>query len=299
MRDWPIDPERVAALIDRRLDEHKRQELLTRLASSDEAFDVFVDAVTVTWEMQSAGLATEPASEYPGRRWRPARWVALAAVLAGAVLIPLLWVTTPRASRGSDPERFVALLQDRGAGLPFAWNDVPWPISRGSADQANPRAKAVRIGARLVDLELAVRAGDRSAGEVALEIATMLETVSGAAPAVAIYRELGGRSGEQPDRLDPLMERGAVAVVGLIAETDLLELGAWTEAARVAAARQDLEFFHTRETTDVLNRAVSLASLTGPEREAIRQIAMTARSETADWPAFERDLTELLGILGN
>jgi hypothetical protein len=52
--------ERLAALLDGRLDAHRRDELLTELAASEDDFDAYADAVAITAELEGAAAEAPP-----------------------------------------------------------------------------------------------------------------------------------------------------------------------------------------------------------------------------------------------
>lgn len=311
MTDPRIDAERLAALLDRRLDERQRAELLEHLAASEEDFDVFVDAVAVTRELEGASEAEdviplrppahggdESASRGKGAGG-PWRWLALAAVLAAIALAPWLWMRAGARDPLGDPGHYVALLEAEDAGLPPAWEGRPWTVTRAPGDPLTPETRAARLGARLVNLDLAVRARDTAAAQLAAEIAVLLEEIPAAGPVASVYREIGRRAGEPPQALAPLLERGRVGVTRLAGE-ELVALAAWVEAARIAAARQDLAFFRARASRAALERAAELPILDGPARESLERVqTMLASADAPDWDALQRELTELLRALGS
>ncbi len=283
-----IDPERLAALLDGRLSRAERSELLSRLASSDPTLEAYADAAAITNELQ------------PGqRRWLPPmRWIAIAAMLAGVALAPWLWMRVRRANR-DEPGRFVALLASRADDLPAGWDASPWGSVRGADEPLTAGARAGRLGARLVDLELAVQRRDTAAASVAADVGALLEAVPAAGPVGAMYRDIGARAGAAPSDLDPLLAQAGSAAARL-AGPDLVQLGAWAEASRIAAATHDAAFFEARPSRAMLARASALPGLTEPARAAIARLqAELAAERTPEWSALGRDFTELLRALGS
>jgi hypothetical protein len=282
-----IDPERLAALLDGRLSKAERAELVSRLAASEQTLEAYADAAAVAGELQ------------PGRRrWLPpARWIAIAAALAGLALAPWLW-TRARSGARDDPGRFVALLASQTGALPAGLDANPWGSVRGPDQALTARARAARLGARLVDLELAVQRRDTMAAVVAADIRALLDWIPAAGPVSAMYRDIGARTGVAPRELEPQLAQAGSAVAGL-AGPDLVQLGAWAEAARIAAAAQDAAFFQARQSRATLARSGTLAGLTMPARAVIGRLQPALAAErTPDWNALGRDLTELLRALG-
>jgi hypothetical protein len=298
-----IDPERLAALLDGRLPAAERRAVLDQLAASEPAAEAYVDALAVLSELEPAQNADDPrargiASER--LRWRhpPKRWLAIAALLAGVALAPSL-ITRLRRSEQTDPSRVVALLAARNRGLPAGWDRGPWSSVRGADQPLTASARAVRLGALLVDLELAVRGHDAALADIARDISDLLEPVPASGPIAAMYRDLGQRAGVPSDDLIPLLRPAGDAAVRLVGPQPA-QLGAWVEAARIASVRSDTAFFRAGESRAVLAQAGNLSGLTDDAPEAVRRIQAALASERApDWSALERDLTDLLRALGS
>jgi hypothetical protein len=309
--------ERLAALLDGRLDAHQRDELLTELAASEDDFGAYADAVAITAELEGAAPEVTPINAVrevtpisaepevtptevaPGvtpihaapsrRRGLAPRWLAIAAVLGGIALAPWLW-TRFAADRG--------LIAVEADALPAGWDASPWGATRGPGDPLTAEARAVRLGARLVDVELAVRGRDPATAQLATETAMLLEGIPGAAPAASIYREVARRAGEPAERLDPLLDRGR-EVVPQIAGEEGVKLGAWFESARIAAAARDDGFFASRATRSQLERMARDSSLDPSARDGVERIrAATVSSGDADWNTVQREVTTLLRLLG-
>jgi hypothetical protein len=145
-----------------------------------------------------------------------------------------------------------------------------------------------------------VRARDSaSTSQLAAEIAALLEDVPASGPLAALYRNIGERAGESPEQLADTLERGRTAAAQLLGE-EYVAIGAWTEAARVAAARRDADFFQSRRSQDVLRRIAALPPLSVPGRAAAERIhAAVLREGPQDWGALTRDVASLLAVLGS
>lgn len=258
MTDSRIDPERLAALLDGRLGEQERRELLSRLAESDADMEACADAIAIMRDLEAAeGRApNEPATgelpltDEPGKRSGIGRlsrsgWLALAASLL--VLVAAPWVWRRAEAPSSDPGRFAALLGERvslaEAGPP------PWRLTRSSNDALSPDARAFRIGVRITDLELAERTRDSSARAIALEIADLLDGVPGGSAVAGLYREIA-RSESRSGR-EAILARGRSAASS-VAGLETATLGAWAEAARIALRNRDASFFGDREVRRTL-----------------------------------------------
>jgi hypothetical protein len=295
VKEPTIDAERLAALLDGRLDDRARAELLARLAESEEDFEAFVDAAAVQRELEERGGTPTPA--VPLReRWflRRGRWLAVAAAVVGVALVPLVWIRF-RTPGVDDPGRFVAALEAENAGLPAAWDGRPWSTTRSTDDAVTPAGLAARVGARIVDLELAVRAGDSSAAMVAAEIATLLSNVPAGGPAVHIYDELADSvNGASSQQVAGLLTRGRLAIAAAL-DVQIVDLAAWTETARLAGVRRDTGFFSTRFSRAVLARGVRAPPSSASAMRAFMRVrAAVPANGSVEWDTLERALTELL-----
>ena len=297
------DAERLAALLDGRLDERRRAEAVARLASSDAELEVFVDALAVMREMEAGDAADgvvplRPPARKPWWRRPGGHWAAVAAVLVGLALLPVLW-TRSQGPDVRDPGSYAALLEDRGAGIPAGWDRSPWGTTRGPGDPLTEQARAVRVGAGVTDLEVAVASRDPRAAEIAAEIDALLGGVPGGSGAAMYYREIGRRAGGGQDQLRPLMMEGRRAAAALLGDS-LVAVGAWAEAARLAAARRDEEFFRSPGTRAILAQIEAMADLPSPARATAGRIQSAVAVDGApDWAGLERDAAELLAALGS
>lgn len=246
-------------------------------------------------------IAQARARRQPEPRWRVPRWAALAAGIAVVAAAPALWWRGHPAGEdgaaGGDAASYAALLapEARAAGLPPGWDGTPWRTTRGAGDPLTPEARAVRVGARLTDLELAAAARDTAAVRaVAAEVAALLDGVPGAGAAAAAYRALGTSAPADTAALARARRDAA-----LVAGEESVALGLWLEAARVAAARRDAAFFRTAESRAALGGA--RGSGAGRERrsDAVDRVARAlAVGNAPRWPEAQHDLTVLLAAAG-
>jgi hypothetical protein len=303
----PIDPERLGALLDGRVKGRERDELLARLAASDEGLEAFADALAVHDELRDEDARAAEAADDPRvvpfrRPVRRAAWgrgprLALAAALAAAALGIATWGLDRGRGGADDPGRYAALL---GApGLPAGWEASPWTAARAAGETLDPRARAVRVGARITDLEAAAAAGDPAgARQAAAEVGALLGDLPAAGPAASVYDEIGRRAGEPAAALAPLREQGRRTAAALAGEEGVA-LGAWAEAARLAAARRDQRFFRAHATRRALQAAAGDAALPPSARSAVEGIrAALAASGAPDWDTVEREAARLLAAAG-
>jgi hypothetical protein len=304
VKDIGLSAEELAALLDGKPDQSRRAELLARLGSSEEALEAYANAASVVSELETGDTARSaaPSKVVAGvsRRLPQWGWVALAATLAGVAVVPWL-LTRGRSVDQEDPTRFVSLLAPPGQTLPRQWYGTPWPGMRGAGEPLTATARAARLGVRLVDLELAVRARDTTVSQATAEIIDLIEGLPAGSPVAAVYREIGQRAaaGAPPQELESLLARGRIAVAEL-AGPELVQLGAWAEAGRIAAAQRNTQFFQAQASRAMLDRASTVPGV--PEAALVvlpRLKADLPTKSPVDWSILERDFTELIEALGS
>ena len=305
MTDSKIDPEQLAALLDGKLTGAARDEVIAQLARSEEAYEVFVDADGIVRELAdqdkpSRAPARRASRVRPSWRWwrdGGTRFIALAAGVAGVAA--LSWVWSQRSAGGDASGRWpVALLSDGSAGLPTNWNDVDWPKTRARTEALTAETRAARIGARLVDLEMALRTRDQRAAGFAEELALLLDGVPGGAGGALSYRELA-RRGTAPAPEDWSETRASTEV---LAGQVPARLGAWAEAGRIAALRHDAAFFSSDASRLLLRRAAEAANAKAPADSVLSRVTRSSIEETGDppnWDARLVHLTLLVRVLGS
>jgi hypothetical protein len=302
------DDERLAALLDGKLEERQREELLAQLVTSGEDYDVFADTAAVLRELEAqdaqavqTGSAPVPSGAVPptlrprAPRWRrrASRW----AVLAAAVGVIVLTVTVSMR-RGlpaaADPVRLAARLENPGQGLPPGWEPLG-SSPRGEEVTRERHARAVRAGALLVDLAVAVRAGDASNTRL-LSDRIQSRYDLGAGPG-SPFRQLSQRAGAPADSLEPLIAQGTDRLAEFLGR-DYLRLGAWTEAARLAARGRDEKFFGG---ADAVPRGVERLTARNPAAaQALQRVkAALPKNGPPQWEALQRALDSLqAGLAG-
>lgn len=289
-------PNRIAALIDSRLSGGERERLVDLVGETDAA-GVLSDAVAALADVQATAppAPAESAQRRAARRWHPGVWMALAAGIVGILLIPFAWSRAHRATHGG-PERYAALVVAHGTRIPSGWDDTPWDVTRGSAE-LTPEARAFRIGVRVTDLGVAVRQGDSTASRYAAEIAALVGEIPGAAPVSAAYRRVAMQRAGSLAAHSALVD-SATRAMRMLSRPDVVRLGAWVEAARLAAVAGDTSFFESPETRDVLGE-VTRSRLPETFRGAIEPLHQVInRPNSFDWTEIQSELRQAAGTLG-
>lgn len=234
-----------------------------------------------------------PPSTRRGWRRAPARWLALAAMVAGVLLVPL--ALSRSASAGSND--FAALLERGEGGLPAGWLDrpTPWNVTRsGAGDPMTDGARAARLG--VLDTQLRLAISGRQAEEtsrLAVRTETLLADVTGGGPVAGFYRTIAERAGGPEKELAQTLKEGRQHVAEL-AGTEYFGLGAWAEAAQIAVASQDAAFFRRRASRKMMDRAALLLATDDEARGALEAIRTAARADQPDWTVLQTQTRELL-----
>ena len=312
MSEHESDDERVAAFLDGRMDARRREEMLAHLAGSDEDRAVLAGTAAILRQLEEADAAPASARHdapapdegvFPlharrppppggdqevGRRAPVLRWVALAAVLAGVALVAGR-ALQDRASATGEPVRLAARLEHGAQGLRAGWTDRrPWTSARGDDGGGAPsagerRASSARAGAMLVDLAVAVQARDALATRVlATQLAARFDPAGGRGGAL---RRIADGAGGSPERLRPLIGEATERIAKRL-DRDALRLGAWTEAAGLAAARRDAGFFRDPATRRMLDRAGRLTQADPAADAALRQVRLLSAADPPRWEAL-------------
>ena len=231
-----------------------------------------------------------PSTRRTRPRRLPTRWLALAAMVAGVLLVPL--ALSRSASRGTGD--YAALLANREAGLPVDWKQRYWRVTRGEAVAAD-NARAAQLGALHTDLALAISGRQaEETDQLARQIEQQLSEVPGAGAVAGYYREIAAGAGGPKEELAQTLEDGRERVAESVG-ADYFSLGAWAEAAMIAAASRDAAFFRRRASRRMMDRAASI-----PEtRATLQAIRTAARPDQPDWPVLESQTQDLLRQIGS
>ncbi|HEX8213244.1 MAG TPA: hypothetical protein VF584_23920 [Longimicrobium sp.] len=314
MSDHESENKRVAAFLDGRMDARRREEMLVHLAESDEDRAVAVGAAAILRQLEEEDAAAAASAEVQGvhepavipldaRRSEPNRevrrrapvlqWLAMAAVLAGIALFSGRALQNRAAG---EPVRLAARLEHGGQGLPAGWTERrPWTSARGddpgrALTPGARRAASARAGAMLVDLSVAVQARDAAATRVlAAQLGARFDPQGGRAGALL---EIADSAGGSPEHLRPLIGEATKRIEKRL-DRDALRLGAWTEAAGLAAARQDAAFFRDRSTRRMLDRAGRLTQADPSADAALKQVRLQLSANPPRWEALAPALDAL------
>jgi hypothetical protein len=145
----------------------------------------------------------------------------------------------------------------------------------------------------LVDLSVAVRARDSTTTSVlATQLAARFD------PRGAPLRDIAAGAGGSPERLRPLVGDATERIAEGLDE-DALRLGAWTEAAALAATSRDAGFFRDRATRRTLDRAEWLAETDPTAHAAAGEVRRLLATDPPGWDALVTALDVLARELAN
>jgi len=279
-----VDPEVIASLIDGRLSDTERQALLAKLGASEQDLDVLMDAAAAVADLRRSGLAAKrPAADSVGspRRliWRR---FAYGGALAAAAAIALMVGRSPLGRRSDSvaAHEMIAALSDKSPP-PSDWNYSPWDARRGAGEVADTTAY-FRIGFRLTDLELALQNDRSSSTAISQEIAELLLNVPGGAALANVFNTFA-KSGEVNG------DNRARERLSELPRQDLIVLGSWVEAARLAAARKDTRWFNRDENQHMLTTLNELKAISPANRPTAGDTDMSI----SDWSRLQRFLEDV------
>jgi hypothetical protein len=249
--DDMIASERLAAFIDGRLDEADRADVLAVLARSQDAREVLADAVAAlhpdTIGDTAAGIVLSAKRPHRWRSWS----IAAAGIAATVTLVALGTLRDggpPSAALLDAVERAPAIVLDGG------WVDRGWTVMRGSGDLEE--IGVFRIGVRLIDLQVAARAGETAdQNRIALDLASLLATLGGGAALARPFESIASGASQSESTISDEIE-----ATRSILDGPSLRLGYALEIARLAArlGQDDMARRAVRDVAGDVDRAAML-----------------------------------------
>lgn len=298
MKESKEDDERLAALLEGRVQGDQREGMLSHLAAADDDYEVFAGTARV---LRALGEEDARAHSRPRLRsmrrggWRAPK-IRTVVVVTGTIvlLLGLRWALRERTLFiMPDPVQLAMRADPDVRGLPADWRlPTPSGSARGTSSSAGRDAVAVNAGAMLVELAVSVRARDTAQTQMlAARLSGQLDPGASDTPLQRIY--------ENPDApTDSLAELLAQATARLADRHEPLELGAWLEAARLAANGQNSAFFEDGLNAGMLGRAERLARGDKAALAAVAEVRAALQVGRApQWDALENAFGKLLSEL--
>ncbi len=245
----PGREEELAAFIDGGLSPDERASLVRHLDGCETCYQIYAETRRLLADMSEPAAAEDTGGVAEGVLlrpgvWRRPRWIL---PLAATVLVGVgLAMIFPRMSEpaGFDSASLTASFEERLAQVETDWTEPLWPTQRGEGVSQVEIEAVFRLGARVVDLDLALRTQDRAKGrEIVTAVRELVEATS--RPELArVYRDIGGQLGEGVAPivlLDPV--RSAESAIDARLDQPAYRLGKWVRAAHLAALCGDAGFF--------------------------------------------------------
>lgn len=289
--------ELMAAFIDGRLSGEDRARAMKLLANSDEALEI----VASTLRDQQAIPDVKVVPIKRARRWRQWKTMVPLAAAAGLAIVAVPKLTGRGAQADLAKAYAMELTQDPrfASGLRSGW-DQRWAATRGGAvtgeaagtrqaGSATESRLAFRLGARLVDLQIALQRGDTALSErFANEIIETLKGVAFSELVGTSYAELKSRLATESR--DQLVGRASVAERELrdLLGSSLLAgfaFGEWAAGAELAAQTHDASFFESHGASSIRS-AIPTGSLAPEDIEALAAIDARLKKGLTD-PALD------------
>lgn len=283
-----FDPDLIAAFIDGRLSGAERERTVRLLAKSEQAFEVYSDAVMARGDLEDGSEVS--ISVHREKRWKRS-WLAGVPVAAAAVLLITLVpvVQTKRANetlamRAESIAQPLTSQRQLAVALGAAWDERQWSVNRGGGSTFVDSTVALRLGVRATDLEVALAVGDRErAGRLAGEIVELLGSVNlgdaGSADYADLQKQIAGG-----DSIGQIIRAASTADDGLreLLRSRWYGFGKWLAAGELAARAHSSDFFRSSETARFLDAAIRSGSFAPDEVDALRQIAVVAKRGIAE-----------------
>ena len=268
------DLESLSALIDGRLAGAERAQMIEHLARCEDCFEVVAETGEVQEELKEALEAEE--TSLPGGAFDPGpprravpdnvvlhpsawkRWAPAAAALAATLVVAVFgawqvgWLLGPDLS----VQTLAGRLEGSAARLDTGdWTAHGWPVARGEGTSLEARKAAFGAGVYAVDLQLALRLGNRErATDSAEELVKKLRGSVEIGPLRGDYEVLVLEALQGDEPLAEIAERAAAVedkVMPLINEL-YYELGKWAETGRLAALAGDRDTLRSRSLRGAL-----------------------------------------------
>jgi hypothetical protein len=291
-----VDLELIGALLDGRLTGAERERAIKLLGESEAAFEVYTDALRARADLEKDEKDEEDDEDeqkednpvIPFDKWRSRKafaWPAIGSAAAAAVvmiaLIPSLRARRDRNDLNAPASQITVALArrpDLGRTLMGQWDQRTWSVTRGGSSQLVDSTVSFRLGVRVVDLNLAIAAGDTvRAGRLTGEIIESLDQLQLSDAVKADYAGLRAElaAGAAKTRLTEVASQ---------AETGLAELawpfwfgfGRWVGGGELAARTRTADFFDESLTKRFLTLAAERRELSPSDADLLGQIAVLA-----------------------
>ncbi|HVS63356.1 MAG TPA: zf-HC2 domain-containing protein [Thermoanaerobaculia bacterium] len=294
------DAQILAAVLDGRCTEAEAAAVESHLATCEGCLETYLEA----WRFRKEDAEAEHVAE----RWRPPfggtawrTWAIAAGLLLLTVVAGSWWLHT---TTGPGSGEVIAALGEGAelrAALGPGWTDAVWSASRGRSVLIDDSPAAARLGARVVDLTVALRAGDRDAAQAVVEeMLLIVERFEGAETLWLVYRELSDGIGSATP-LDELLEEAAFAedFAADASEPRSFRIGFWLEAGRIAALAGDDSVYRQRGWRRTVDRLREIEVPPPRNARVDAAVAVIARARERDPAETRQAIERLLAAFAN
>jgi hypothetical protein len=300
MKKASVNPELIAAFLDRKLSPQERERLVQELADSPEALEVFSETARTLADVErKRGKWGQLVARFGSS---PTYRVALAAVIAALLIVPV-WLVR-RSPAGLD-------LLD---GATLAALDLPsasfsWGASRdslGAPASLSEEQRDSRIGVSFADFDAARDQGNVVATAQNAALVTGLLRQADAANIMAARFERLSTPPAPAEQTQWLAEARAIPVKSLagLLSSPWFELGFRVEQVRLASKQKDSEFFQPRVASGI---RLAIGRIAGQQRPgdddttaAVRTLLadLQALQDTHDYARVEQASEQVLSTIG-
>ena len=311
----PLDLESIGAFIDGRLTGAARERIVKLLDESEEAFEIYADALRARLDVDPAPPIPIP---IPSRRpvWR---WVVAVPALAAAALVAVI----PRMNAIPEPGGLIAATivapltgssaktlmsgpekgqVDLAVALGPGWEQQSWAVMRGGGSALVDSTAALRLGVRATDLQVALVLRNRElAAEMSAEMVSLVRPLNVSEGAVAEYEAIRTRitAGDSLGQIAYAVARADTSL-GEFLQSPWFGFGKWFAAGELAAKAGSTAFFASRDTRKFLESAIGSGRLAPEDVERLRQVGALAGREMSqrDFKTVQETFAELIRRYG-
>lgn len=248
MKEREIDPNRLAALLEGRLQGADRERLLEELAETPEVLAAYSDAaavvggigggaasVSVTGAQSSSSQVVTSIDSAPSVR---RRWMAPTFAAAALVVLAVGVASYRRAGGlGASGSGLPMSLLESGTMLPAGFDRATWSTTRGNMSEMSREKRAARVGTRFAEL-LMLPQGDVRRDTLARELGVLLGGVDNGEIMAKQVTRIALATRDEPE-YEEMVDGLARAITGALPPRDFA-VAAWIEWARVAVDRRDV-----------------------------------------------------------
>lgn len=241
-----------------------------------------------------------------GSTWVP-KLAALAATLVAVALLGV-WALPRFGPIASSSNQLLAAMSSTTTSpdlVPFAATEAELGVVFRSPGLSPEGLAAIfRLGVRAVDLNVALRAGDRErAGQLARALSDLADG-SDLPIAAEVFADLADRlaNGSPTPALRKQYSRTEedyLDVFGDSPEGRLFDFGRWTEAARLAAMAEDSRFFRRRTAAARPLEGFLAAAPSDYVKDRLVSIQLAMLQEPSDFASIAESLKEILKHCGD